>query len=262
MLPDVPWVSLAEALTWIAFGDAMAQNDLREQVEGHRPSITDSPGERLRQFFEGDNEDAPQRPGLGHFHDRQTGLDRLALAWRQLRDAVDLGTVKVRGQFTPTYSRADACLADVAEMTGLLLATFSQFDVSTGGVRRQPEGSPDVLWQDDRHSFGREFVSFGDDDRAASGYFKVEVERVGLRKTHRERERGKVPTNRSLNHDEIMGKAASMRASQPGISIGSAAASIVADLPRNPRSGKPRDTRHIERLIAHLWEGGLSQSPP
>lgn len=72
---------------------------------------------------------------------------------------------------------------------------------------------------------------------------------------------GTVPANRSLNHDEIIGQAISMLAAQPGISKGSAAASIVADLPRNPKTGKPRDTRHIERMIAHLWEGGLSQSP-
>ena len=72
---------------------------------------------------------------------------------------------------------------------------------------------------------------------------------------------GNVPANRSLDHDEIISQAASMLAAQPGISKGSAAASIVAGLPRNPTSGKPRDTRHIERMIRHLWEGGLSQSP-
>lgn len=72
---------------------------------------------------------------------------------------------------------------------------------------------------------------------------------------------GNVPANRSLNHDGIIGQAASMLAAQPGISKGSAAASIVADLPRNPKTGKPRDTRHIERMIAHLWEGGVPQSP-
>lgn len=72
---------------------------------------------------------------------------------------------------------------------------------------------------------------------------------------------GKVPANRQLDHDEILGRAASMLAEQPGISKGSAAASIVADLPKNPRTKKPRDTRHIERIIAHLWEGGVSKSP-
>lgn len=72
---------------------------------------------------------------------------------------------------------------------------------------------------------------------------------------------GKVPANRQLDHNEIVGWAASMLAKQPGISKGSAAASIVADLPKNPRTKKPRDTRHIERIIAHLWEGGVSESP-
>lgn len=66
-----------------------------------------------------------------------------------------------------------------------------------------------------------------------------------------------VPPNRQLNHAKIIEQAASMLTARPGISKGSAAASIVADLPRNPKTGKPRDTRHIERIIAHLWEGGL-----
>lgn len=70
-----------------------------------------------------------------------------------------------------------------------------------------------------------------------------------------------VPANRELDHGEIIRQAASMLTAQPGISKGSAAASIVAELPPNPRTGKPRDTRHIERMIAHLWQGGLSQSP-
>ena len=260
-LGEQSFVSLAEALTWIAFRDAMLPDHLRTQVEGHRPPITESPEERLRKFFSEENEDVPEVPGLGYFHDRQKGLDSLTEAWQQLRDDVARGDVNVRGRFTATYSLADARLADVEELTGSMLATFSQFDVSTGGMRRQPDGSPDIMWQNDPHSFEREFKSFGGDTRAAGGYLLVEVKRVGLLKTHRDRDMGTVPANRSLNHDEIIGQAASMLAAQPGISKGSAAASIVADLPHNSRSGKPRDTRHIERIIAHLWRGGRSQSP-
>jgi hypothetical protein len=73
---------------------------------------------------------------------------------------------------------------------------------------------------------------------------------------------GNVPPNRKLDHADIIGRVASMIEAQPGISKGSAAASIVADLPRNPTTGKPRDTRHIERIIAHLWEGEVTESPP
>lgn len=254
-LPDVPWVSLAEALSWIAFGDVMTADDLRAQVEGHRAPITDTPEDQLRKFFAGHDEDMPEVPGHGYFHERHSGLGRLIEAWRNMRHEVERGSVKIRGRFTQTYSLADARLADLEDLTGNLLATFSQLDVSTGGIRRQPLGSPDVIWQEDPHSFDREVEAFGDDARAAEGYLLVEVERAGLMKTHRARERREVPLNRSLNHDEINRQAASMRAARPDISKGSAAASIVADLPHNPKTGKPRDTRHIERIIAHLWEG-------
>jgi hypothetical protein len=72
---------------------------------------------------------------------------------------------------------------------------------------------------------------------------------------------GIVPSNRQLDHGEIVSRAAALLRHQPGLSRGSAAASIVAELPTNPRTGKPRDTRHIERMIGHLWEGGLPESP-
>ena len=179
-LDERPFVPLAQALTWIAFGDAMTPDELKAQVEGHRPPTTDSPEERLRKFFGGPDEEVPEAPGLGYFHDRQLGLVRLMEAWRQLRDEVERGFVKLRGRFTPTYSPTDAHLADVVTLTRDLLASYSQFDVSTGGIRRQPAGAPDVLWQDHPNSFDREFQAFGDDARAAGGYLMVEVERDGV----------------------------------------------------------------------------------
>lgn len=79
--------------------------------------------------------------------------------------------------------------------------------------------------------------------------------------TRAARDGGKVPANRQLRHDEIISKAVELLKAQPNLSKGSAALSIVAELPRNPRTGKRRDTRHIERMIAHLWEGGVLESP-
>lgn len=248
-----PFVSLAEALTWIAFRDAMMPDHLRKQVEGHRQPATDTPKEQSRKILAVTDEDVRDFPGMGYFDDRQLGLEKLTEAWRQLRDDVDRGQIKMRGRLTSNYSLADARLAKVEELTGDILATFSQFDVSMGGLRRQPEGSPDVLWQNDSHSLDREIESFSGDARAASGYMLIEVGRVGLLSAHREGERGNVAANRSLNHEQIIGQAASMLAAQPSISKGSAAASIVADLPNNPTTGRPRDTRHVERMIAHLW---------
>jgi len=72
---------------------------------------------------------------------------------------------------------------------------------------------------------------------------------------------GKVPANRQLDHKKILERVREMRAEQTGLSKGSAAASIVAELPPNPKTGKPRDQRGIERIIAHLWEGKAEQSP-
>ena len=73
--------------------------------------------------------------------------------------------------------------------------------------------------------------------------------------------KGIVPANRQLDHAGIVAKAEAMLREQPNLSKGSAAASIVAELAPNPKTGKPRDTRHIERMIAHLWEGGVPESP-
>jgi hypothetical protein len=68
-------------------------------------------------------------------------------------------------------------------------------------------------------------------------------------------ERGKVPANRQLDHEKIRDRVREMRRERPNLSKGSAAASIVAELPNNPKTGKPRDQRGIERIIAPLWEG-------
>ena len=119
-----------------------------------------------------------------------------------------------------------------------------------------------VVWHDG------ETVLVDAKQKLAAWAFDVAIRRRDLVATFKPEGRdpnepgGKVPPNRKLKHNEIIAQAALMRSAQPSISKGSAAASIVADLPPNPKTGRPRDTRHIERMIAHLWEGGLSQSPP
>ena len=72
---------------------------------------------------------------------------------------------------------------------------------------------------------------------------------------------GKVPPNRQLDYEKIRERVTIMRKQQPDLTIGSAAASIVAELPPNPKTGKPRDQRGIEKIIAPLWEGKAEQSP-
>ncbi|WP_408590046.1 hypothetical protein [Novosphingobium sp.] len=177
---DDTHVSLAECLTLLAFGDALTSEELRAQVEGERPPNAASAEDRLRAFFAEGCDGEPASVGKGHFVDRQTGLDELAEALFRLRLAVERGTMVVRGRYTSSYSAADAHLADVTEMTGSVLATYSQFDVSTGALRRQGEGMPSVIWRDDPLGFDREVDSFSGDARAADGYFFVEVAMEGL----------------------------------------------------------------------------------
>lgn len=73
---------------------------------------------------------------------------------------------------------------------------------------------------------------------------------------------GKVPANRQLNHDAIRDRAAELRAGDPHLKIGPAAASIIAEIGHNPKTRKPWDHRGIEKLIAPLWKGDEENVPP
>lgn len=71
---------------------------------------------------------------------------------------------------------------------------------------------------------------------------------------------------RALNHEEIRGKVAEWLIAQPNLSIGSAALSLSHELPPNQTTGKPRDARHIEKIISDLFPKGtprgFGKNPP
>ncbi|MBX9897891.1 MAG: hypothetical protein K2Y17_08345 [Qipengyuania sp.] len=92
-------------------------------------------------------------------------------------------------------------------------------------------------------------------EKGYSAFIEIGVSRADLLREFPPKGGGIVPANRQLDHAEITGKAAAMLREQPGLSKGSAAASIRAELPPNPKTGKPRDQRGLERIIGHLWEG-------
>jgi hypothetical protein len=184
-----PFVSMTEAITWIAFGQAMTSEQLLRCVEGAQSSDPFYREQRLREFFRIADSQIPELPGFipaapgtGHFVDRECGLRQLQKAWRQIRDAVELKTITVRGSFTKSYSLEKARLSMVSNLNGNTLATFPQFDVTTGGLRRQPEGYPSVMWRDHYQSFDREVDSFLSDPRSGDGYLLVEVWREDLMK--------------------------------------------------------------------------------
>lgn len=175
-LPSQPYISLAEALTWRAFGDALTPDELRSQVEGRRQPSSVSPEERFRILAVAAEVRATEPAGIGHFCDRDDGLRKLEAAWRELRDEVDCGKVRMRGRYSGRCSLSDAQLAETNELTGAILATFSQFDVATSGIQRRPSASPFVIWNDDPLAFDRGFAAAAGDDRASDGYLLIEVE--------------------------------------------------------------------------------------
>ncbi|KEZ12868.1 hypothetical protein CP98_05066 [Sphingobium yanoikuyae] len=212
---DCAFITLSEALTWIAFKDAMTPDELRASLEGDQHPSPDSNEERLRKFFSTDDNHMSTGPGKGHFSDRDRGIDLLESAWQNLQDAADLAIIKARGRYTPKYSFAEASLADTIELTGHQFRTFSQFDVSTGGIRRRPKGSPNVLWQQHPDSFNREFASFSGDANARDGFLSVEVERASIMSLAPSCKLGRAPaikTSKPPSRTSIMTKADEMKA--------------------------------------------------
>jgi hypothetical protein len=67
-------------------------------------------------------------------------------------------------------------------------------------------------------------------------------------------EQHKIQRKNAMPWDDIIVAARQMRSKYPDISIASVAASIAADLPLNPTTGKLRDKRTIEKRIGVLWE--------
>jgi hypothetical protein len=61
----------------VALGDAMDSKELSLQVQGVQPISEES----LRRFFEGSEDFVDDWPGIGHFQDRQQGLEKFGNAW-------------------------------------------------------------------------------------------------------------------------------------------------------------------------------------
>jgi len=226
--PRKPFIELTQALTWIAFAVSLSRDQF-SFLEACRYGP-----------FQNDGWEAAFRAALEKFSSAASA---------------SAGSLRVRGRYVGKYVGTNAAGVDTQYLTDTQLRDFARYDSQKGGLER----GTGLGWSDDL--FEDPFGSKRD------GWHDVEVCRAELLSVFPPTVRGQpetggiVPANRKLNHNEIIKKATSMLANQPGISKGSAAASIVADLSPNPRTGRPRDTRHIERMIAHLWEGGVPQSP-
>lgn len=215
-------VSLAEVLTLIAFGEALSAAKLRSKVDGRaKVSISktleemETLEERMRAYIAGTHADLQEVPGLDHFADRDEGLRRLGEAWRQLREEVKRGEAKMWGRHSTRYSAQSIHLSDEVHLSREKLAAFSQFDISTGGIRRQPPHSPDVLWAGHPASFDREVDAFGDEPLDSEGYLLVEVERHCLKAQDSAAGSARAPSfkaGRPPDDQSILAKASEMKA--------------------------------------------------
>lgn len=174
---DQVYIPLADALSWIAFGQVRDSNEWDFTGEQGLPH-DGARGDDVRPDREAEAGDAQAERGE-HIEEGR-GVDLIVRAWLKLREAVEAGKVEVRGRYTEAYSSRQASLADVSSLNGAVLAAFSQFDLATGGIRRKPLGNPEVIWPDHEWALDREWESFTGDRRATDGYLRVEVERNTL----------------------------------------------------------------------------------
>ncbi len=217
-LPDQPWVTLSQAVSWIAFGSSMSSygvcNLLKLSGEVERTLALRDISKAVADLIALGRRASIQLRGC-YIEDPSTVDDRVGAMRIPVRDFE---------MFAQYHILKDALQCGYG-------ITQSSFDPASEELH--PWGLP--------------------------AYHAVQVEREILFNRFRPERLAecKLPANRQLNHDEIVKRARAMLVERPNLSKGSAAASIVAELPPHPKTGKRRDTRHIERLIAPLWEGGI-----
>lgn len=247
------YVTLAEALSWIAFrtfddaaaikerlrNDPACQTTLEEAAEMFSNAAGDG-RLRARGRFVTDADDNRQIKA-GHTDDisensfrdfQQVDLDRGSLQRLQLGGSRVLGTWSI--------------------------ATVAYAPNGKAPLTRKWLGSVHETYS---HAFARYAGSVSDKSaNLADVYDDVEVMREDLLREFRpypnlskNSVRGRP---RQINRDDLCARARTMLKDQPGISLTSAAASIARVIEPNPKTGKLRDARGIEKIIAPLWQRG------
>ena len=200
-----------------------------------------------------------------------------ALAWLFRSDYRDVASIRFLEDFWPQkndtafipgtqYQLAKIyCGSDASKLEQELCRLIEDGKIKTIG-RRNPSSEASAIsaskWRGGRIHFTRGTAQLvSRDDAQVVWAHDIAVHRQSMASAFQHL-LGGTAKNRQLDHDEIRRKASEMRAQTPNISRGSAAASIVEELPHNPRTKKPRDQRNIERIIATLWEGGNNTSLP
>lgn len=243
------YVTLTEALSWIAFRTLMDAGDIKERL----------------------------RSDLAAWVTLEEAMQQFSI------HAGD-GLLRARGRFMTDVDDSDQAKAGYTDsIPENLLNDLQQFDLDRERLQyRPPNGSrvlctwgvpasvsdPNGVLRTETKWLGkaeecseRAFQSYAgvtekNRPNYSAGYENVEVTRADLLKqfpaisaTPKAR-RGRPP---EIDRGAVCARAKELREQQSDISLTSTAASISAELATNPKTGKPWDARGIERIIAPLW---------
>ena len=249
---DRKFVALAEALSWIAFRTLLDAADIKLRLRGD-PLCWATLEEAMQQFsitagdgrlkacgmFVTDADDSDQ-PKAGYVDDipenqfknfRQFDLDRERLQYLPPNGSRVLGTWGVR----TTVRDPNGVARTETNWLGKAEEYNARSFQSYAGVTEK-----------NRPSY-------------AAGYEKVEVLRSDLVQqfpTIPVAQKTRLGRPSEIDRDAVCARAGELREKHPDISVGAAAASLAVEFGPNPKTGKPWNTRGMEKIIAPLWKSG------
>ena len=155
--PNIQWISLSEALSWIAFRYAMDLGELKAMVIGESVVDERSSEERKRELI-ADIVRVPapsscEPPGECDAEKEQVSESQNMLreALVKFADQASSGNFRVRGRHVSDYMAPTNCLlADTAYLSDLQSRDFARFDELHGGLRR----GTGLDWLDNAYEHG------------------------------------------------------------------------------------------------------------
>jgi len=249
---DRKFVTLTEALSWIAFRTHLDAAGIKERLRSD-PAIWVTLNEAMQQFsiiasdgrlkargrFVTDADESDD-PKAGHVDD---------IPENQFTDLQQFDLDRERLQCLPTNG---------SRVLGTW-GTSTSTRASDGGKLTT------MAWLGKAEEYGaRAFQSFAgvkEKNRSsyAAGYETVEVTRAELLQQFpaisvaKKTKRGRPP---EIDRDAVCARARELLEQQPGLSVGAAAASLAVEFGPNPKTQQPWNARGMERIIGPIWRNG------
>lgn len=216
------WVSLSEALTWIAFRDPMTTDELIRAVEGESPAraecLDKTADELAQEHFQGfwacEADPVSEVPGTGHFIDREAGLQKLSDALSVLCEAGYEGKIRGRGWLVPSGKREESKTKGSVDFDPTKWREFRQLDLLDFRLQRRTRRSQAaILWRYHDEAFDRGLdAALGPDDEAVFDFEVVRSELMGLESTSQPGRAPSVKAGSPPTTDQILAMADKMKA--------------------------------------------------